>query len=333
MRAWRALKGSGAASLRDGAYLLPVGAAHHAALAKVAEDIDAAGGQAWLLATEPLDAPFATLFDRAEDYQRLAADIELALVTLETDAAADMPRLARKLRKQFTALAGSEFFPGEAQRQVLARLDELDRRLRAGMAPGEPSPRAATIARLDTDPVFLYVPAGEAFAGGLVVDALLSLWLFQRFGMSLAAAGMFFFWAGLFSAASQLAAPWVARRIGLLNTMVFAHIPSSLFLILAAFAPSLPLALGLLLARALLSQMDVPTRSAFVMAVVTPAERAAAASLTAVPRGLAAALSPALGGALFAAGWLAAPLALCGGLKISYDLLLLAAFRNQRTGE
>lgn len=170
----------------------------------------------------------------------------------------------------------------------------------------------------------------DAFAGGLVVNALLSLWLFQRFGVSLAAAGAFFFWAGLLTAASQLAAPWVAKRIGLLNTMVFTHIPSSIFLILAAFAPSLPLALGFLLARALLSQMDVPTRSAFVMAMVTPAERAAAASFTSAPRSLAAALSPSLGGALFAAGWLAAPLVACGALKITYDLALLAAFRGHR---
>ncbi len=168
----------------------------------------------------------------------------------------------------------------------------------------------------------------DAFAGGLVVNSLLALWLFQRFELSLAAAGSFFFWAGLLTAASQLAAPWVARRIGLLNTMVFTHLPANLFLILAAFAPSLSLALGFLLARALLSQMDVPTRSAFVMAVVMPPERAAAASFTAVPRSLAAALSPTLGGALFAAGWLAAPLAACGILKIVYDLGLFAAFRR-----
>ena len=168
----------------------------------------------------------------------------------------------------------------------------------------------------------------DAFAGGLVLNSLLALWLFERFGLSVAAAGAFFFWAGLLTAASQLAAPWVARRIGLLNTMVFTHIPASLCLILAALAPSLTLALGLLLLRAFLSQMDVPTRAAFVMAVVTPQERAAAASFTAVPRSLAAALSPSLGGALFAAGLLAAPLVLCGLLKISYDLALLAAFKR-----
>ncbi|MEW5789763.1 MAG: MFS transporter [Pseudomonadota bacterium] len=168
----------------------------------------------------------------------------------------------------------------------------------------------------------------DAFAGGLVLNALLALWLFERFGLSLAAAGSFFFWAGLLSAFSQLAAPLVARRIGLINTMVFTHIPASLFLILAALADSLGWAIGLLLARAALSQMDVPTRSAFVMAVVTPAERTAAASYTAVPRSLAAAVSPSLGGALFAAGWLAAPLVACGLLKIAYDLLLWRSFRR-----
>lgn len=168
----------------------------------------------------------------------------------------------------------------------------------------------------------------DAFAGGMVVNSLLALWLFQRFDLSLSAAGSFFFWAGLLTALSQLAAPWVARRIGLLNTMVFTHMPANVCLILAAFAPNLPLALALLLVRSALSQMDVPTRSAFVMAVVTAPERAAAASFTAVPRSLAAALSPSLGGALFAAGWLAAPLVACGVLKISYDIALFIAFRR-----
>lgn len=170
----------------------------------------------------------------------------------------------------------------------------------------------------------------DAFAGGLVVNTLLALWLFERFDLSLAAAGNFFFWAGLLSAGSQLAAPWVARHIGLINTMVFTHIPSSICLIGAAFAESLPAALTLLFVRSALSQMDVPTRSAFVMAVVTPAERAAAASFTAVPRSLAAAASPAIGGALFAAGWLAAPLVACGMLKIAYDIAIWRAFRIEK---
>lgn len=169
----------------------------------------------------------------------------------------------------------------------------------------------------------------DAFAGGLVLNSLVSLWLMQRYGLSLAAAGVFFFCSGLLAAASQLAAPLLARRIGLVNTMVFTHLPANVCLVGAALAPTLPLALVLLLVRALLSQMDVPTRSAYVMSVVTPAERTAAASFTAVPRSLAATASPALAGAMFAAGWLAAPLVLCGVLKIGYDLALWAACRKQ----
>ncbi|MCR4469574.1 MFS transporter [Burkholderia sp. SCN-KJ] len=168
----------------------------------------------------------------------------------------------------------------------------------------------------------------DAFAGGLVVNSLLSLWLMQRFGLSIVATGQFFFWAGLLSAGSQLAAAPLSRRIGLLNTMVFTHIPSSVCLIGAALAPSLPLTLTLLLMRSALSQMDVPTRTAYVMAVVTPAERPAAASFTSVPRSLAAAVAPALAGGLFGLGWLGAPLVACGALKIAYDLSLLAAFRH-----
>jgi predicted MFS family arabinose efflux permease len=173
----------------------------------------------------------------------------------------------------------------------------------------------------------------DAFAGGLVVNSLMALWLLERFGFSLAQAGAFFFWAGLLSAASQLAAPIVARRIGLLNTMVFTHIPANVCLVLAAWAPTLPVALALLFVRSALSQMDVPTRTAYVMAVVTPAERPAAASFTAVPRSLAGALSPTLSGALFAAGWIAAPLVACGVLKICYDLTLWRSCRGDALEE
>ena len=171
----------------------------------------------------------------------------------------------------------------------------------------------------------------DSFAGGLVVNSLLALWLFQRFGLSLSAAGAFFFGSGLLGAASQLAAPWLARRIGLVNTMVFTHIPASVCLIGAAFSSDLVLALGLLLARALVSSMDVPARSAFVMSVVQPHERAAAASFTSVPRSLASAASPLLAGWLFQSGWTAAPLVACGVLKIAYDLALWRAFRRAET--
>ena len=168
----------------------------------------------------------------------------------------------------------------------------------------------------------------DSFAGGLVLNSLLALWLFERHGMSLAAAGAFFFWTGLLAAASQLAAGPLARRIGMINTMVFTHIPPSLFLIGAALASRLDVALAFLLARSLLSQMDVPARGAFVMSVVTPAERPAAASFTSVPRSLASAISPSITGAMFAAGAMAAPLVACGVLKIAYDLALFAAFRR-----
>lgn len=170
----------------------------------------------------------------------------------------------------------------------------------------------------------------DAFAGGLTVNALMSLWLLERFSFSLAQAGVFFFWTGLLGAASQLAAPVVAQRIGLLNTMVFTHLPANVCLVLAALAPSLPVALGLLMIRSSLSSMDVPTRTAYVMAVVTPAERSAAASFTAVPRSLAAAISPTISGALFAAGWISLPLIACGLLKITYDLTLWRAMRRDR---
>lgn len=173
----------------------------------------------------------------------------------------------------------------------------------------------------------------DSFAGGFVVQSLLALWLFERFDFSLSAAGVFFFWSGVLSAFSFPVAAWLSRRIGLVNTMVFTHIPASVALMLAALAPSLHAALALLLVRAALSQMDVPARSSYVMAVVSEAERTAAASLTSVPRSLAAAASPALAGALFAASHRAWPLLICGALKIAYDVLLLVQFRHVKPPE
>ncbi|HEX2553445.1 MAG TPA: MFS transporter [Microvirga sp.] len=170
----------------------------------------------------------------------------------------------------------------------------------------------------------------DSFAGGFVVQSLLALWLYERFDLSLAAAGAVFFWTGLLSSLSYFAAVRIADRIGLVNTMVFTHLPANLCLLMVPFAPTLPVALGLLFVRSALSQMDVPTRTAYVMSVVTPAERAAAASVTAVPRSLAAAAGPTLAGLLLGAtsfGW---PLVIGGALKIVYDGLLLAMFRNVR---
>jgi MFS family permease len=173
----------------------------------------------------------------------------------------------------------------------------------------------------------------DAFGGGFIVQSLLTLWLVDRFGLSLAAVGSFFFWSGLLSAASYLAAARIAARIGLVNTMVFTHLPSNLLLILAPFAPSAGWAMALLLLRSALSQMDVPTRTSYVMAVVTPEERAAAASVTAVPRSLAAALSPLAAGYLLLLSSFGWPLIAAGAIKSVYDLLLLALFRRHRPPE
>src|SRR6516165_8247036 len=173
----------------------------------------------------------------------------------------------------------------------------------------------------------------DAFAGGFTVQSLMALWLFERFNLSLAAASAFFFWSNVLAAFSYPVAARLGARFGLVNTMVFTHIPSSVCLILAAFSPNLTVVLALLLVRSALSQMDVPTRTSYVMAVVTPAERTAAASFTAVPRSLAAAASPAMAGGLFAAGLEAWPFIICGVLKIVYDLALLWTFRHVKPPE
>jgi MFS family permease len=173
----------------------------------------------------------------------------------------------------------------------------------------------------------------DAFGGGFVVQSLVVLWLARRHDLSTSVSGAVFFWAGLLAGASALVAVPIARRIGLIRTMAFTHLPANALLVATAFMPNAVLAVGCLLARASLSQMDVPARTSYVMAVVTPAERPAAASVTNVPRSLAAAASP------LAAGWMLDhstfgwPLVIGGVLKATYDLVLLAMFRNIRPPE
>ena len=173
----------------------------------------------------------------------------------------------------------------------------------------------------------------DAFAGGLVVQSMLALWLYQRHGLSPVAAGTIFFWTGLLSAASFMVAVPVARRIGLVNTMVFTHIPAGICLVMIPFATSFTTVVVLLLVRAALSQIDVPTRSSYVMAIVTPEERPAAASATSVPRSLAAAASPFLAGWMLGVSPFGWPLVAAGALKIAYDLALLVTFRDVRPPE
>jgi MFS family permease len=173
----------------------------------------------------------------------------------------------------------------------------------------------------------------DSFGGGFFVQSLLALWLFDHFGLSLTAAGSLFFWSGLLSAFSYPVAVRLARRIGLVNTMVFTHLPSNVCLMLVPFAPTLGIAIALLLIRSTLSQMDVPARTSYVMAVVTPPERPAAASVTAAPRSMAGAASPVLAGYLLGLSSFGWPLIIGAGLNSLYDLLLLLMFRKVRPPE
>jgi MFS family permease len=166
----------------------------------------------------------------------------------------------------------------------------------------------------------------DSFGGGFVAQSLLALWLLQRYAFSMADAASFFFAATLLSGASQLLSPAAGRRIGLVQTMVYTHLPANVFLIAAAFMPSAELAVTCLLLRTCLSSMDVPVRQAFVMQAVPEEERAAAASVTNVPRSLGGGLAPLCSGLLLASGYVGAPLVLAGGLKIVYDLLLLRSY-------
>lgn len=173
----------------------------------------------------------------------------------------------------------------------------------------------------------------DAFAGGLVVQSLLALWLFQRHGLSVELAGAIFFCMGVLAAFSYIAAAKLASRIGLVRTMVFTHLPANLCLIAIPFCTDIAWVIALLFVRGALSQMDVPTRSSYVMAIVTPPERAAAASVTSVPRSLASAASPALAGWMLALGPFGWPLVAAGALKVVYDLLLLGMFHRVRPPE
>jgi len=170
--------------------------------------------------------------------------------------------------------------------------------------------------------------AVDAFAGGFIVQSFLAFWFARQFGAGIEIIGLAFFGVGLLQAASSIVAGWLGDRIGLVNTMVFTHLPSNVLLALIPFAPTLPIAFGLLLARSVLSQMDVPARQAFVVALVDPSERTAAAAYTNAARHLARPLAPILGGALMQGLWFGAPFVLAGGIKALYDVALYLSFRR-----
>jgi MFS family permease len=173
----------------------------------------------------------------------------------------------------------------------------------------------------------------DALAGGFVVQSIVAYWFYLRYQLDLKVLGGIFFGTNMLAALSFLAAPAIARRIGLLNTMVFTHLPSNFLLLLVPLMPNVQLAVAVLLLRHLLSQMDVPTRQSYTMAVVDPGERAAAAGVLSVARNAGAAIAPLFTGAILAAPALGLPFLLAGGLKVIYDLVIYAVFRRVKPPE
>ena len=174
----------------------------------------------------------------------------------------------------------------------------------------------------------------DSFGGGFVVQSLAAYWFYLRFGVDPQTLGVLFFGANVLAGVSALLASRIANRIGLINTMVVTHLPSNVLLILIPLMPTLPLAALMLLVRFSISQMDVPTRQSYVMAVVDPDERSAASGITGVARTTGAALSPLFAGLLFAQpSLISAPFFIAGSLKIAYDLLLFRAFRAVKSRE
>ena len=173
----------------------------------------------------------------------------------------------------------------------------------------------------------------DAFGGGFLTDALVAYWFFRRFGANEESLGLLFFAVHLLNAASHLGAAWLARRIGLVNTMVFTHLPSSVFLMAVPFAPSLPVAVAFFLLRESLVEMDVPTRQSYIAAVVRPEERTFASGVTNLTRNTFWAAASSLAGFFMQHVAFGAPLVVGGGLKIVYDVLLYHSFRNVRPPE
>jgi MFS family permease len=173
----------------------------------------------------------------------------------------------------------------------------------------------------------------DAFAGGFIVQSIVAYWFYLRFETDLNALGRIFFGTNLLAALSFLAAPAIARRFGLLNTMVFTHLPSNVLILLVPVMPNLESAVAMLLLRNSLSQLDVPTRQSYTMAVVDAEERAASAGILSVARNAGAALAPLFTGAILARPTWGMPFLLAGGLKVIYDLWIFAVFRKVKPPE
>jgi MFS family permease len=264
----------------------------------------------------------AGLPDLLADYG-LSQNLSLALVfALYAMAALLVAFLAARLSPAVEAPTRGQ---ADAPRAGAGASDALNQRRRGSILPPLPHSRR-TVLRLSG------LFSLDAFAGGLIAQTLMALYFHLRFDVSLGLLAVLFFGANLLSALSFLAAPALARRFGLLNTMVFTHLPSNVLLLFVPLMPTFPLAAAMLLLRQCLSQLDVPTRQAYTMALVTPRERTAAASVTSVARSAGAAASPALAGALLRGSLLTlgAPFLVAGALKAIYDLALWALFRHVR---
>ncbi len=248
-------------------------------------------------------------------------------------------------------LQGRGFSPLHANRAVVLGYAVLGAALLLLFTRLGPSVEAPPTGRVDHRPSFLEPGLGlrgsrkvvlrlsslfalDAFAGGFVVQSFVAWWFHVRFGADEGTLGAIFFGANVLAGISALSAGWLAGRIGLVNTMVFTHLPSNLLLLLVPFMPTLPLAIGVLLFRFSISQMDVPTRQSYTMAVVAPDERSAAAGVTGIARTIGSSIAPLAAGPLFAVPALASvPFLLAGGLKIVYDLLLWRDFRRVKPEE
>lgn len=206
----------------------------------------------------------------------------------------------------------------------------LDPRVEVGAKPG---PGFAIQRSRGTVALLAGLFSLDALAGGFVVQSYLAFWFAERFGAGAGSVGLLFAAGNVLAALSFPVAAWLASRIGLIRTMVFSHIPANLFLVGAAFAPTLPLAIALILARAALSSMDVPARQAYTMAVVDPGERTATAGITSLTRSVGHMLGPGLAGALLVPLGIGAPLVAGGLLKMAYDVSLYALFRSRPTPE
>ena len=283
----------------------------------------------------PVEQSFLTDLVEPARHTRLFASYNLAAIgagAFGALASALPSAVARRTGWEITTLQRGAFLAYAAAGLITFL---LYRRLQAGSVPDRVPAETPTGARtriLHTSRRTVLELAGlfsiDSAGSGFIVTSLLVLWLHLRWDLSAAQTGAVFFAAGLLGGASQFLAPHIAARLGLVRTMAFTHLPANVLLILAAFAPSGRIAVALLLLRALFAQMDVPARQAFVMAVVPPDERAAAASLTNVPRSLASAVTPLLAGALLSHSTFGWPLLIAGIIKIAYDLSLLALYRN-----